>query len=69
MDKNILETIVTDSKGVAVSSQIPIKYEKIYLQEVETDKNYVLNNNLIEFKLQENKVITKTVENDVKKGK
>lgn len=68
-DKNILETIVTDSKGVAVSSQIPIKYEKIYLQEVETDKNYVLNNNLIEFKLQENKVITKTVENDVKKGK
>jgi len=66
---DVLETIVTDKNGVAISSKHPIREQHLYLQEIETDENYVLNNDVIKIELKENEIISKTVTNDSKKGK
>ena len=68
-DGEILETITTDENGEATSDRIPIRYKNVYLQEIETNKNYVLNDEIIKIELQEDRIISKTVENESKKGK
>ena len=68
-DGEILETITTDKNGEATSDRIPIRYKNVYLQEIETNKNYILNDEIIKIELQEDKIISKTVENESKKGK
>lgn len=67
-DGEILETITTDKNGEATSGRIPIRYQNVYVQEIETDKNYVLNDEIIKFELKENQIVTKTIENESKKG-
>ena len=68
--ENILETITTDSNGEAVTKKYPVRdYEKLYLQEIESQKDYKLNNEKIEVKLKENKTTQIQVENEIKKGK
>ncbi len=66
---NILETIVTDVNGEATTSKYAVRdFEKLYLRECETQKDYVLNNEIIEVVLEENKTMQIEIENEVKKG-
>lgn len=68
-DGNILETIVTDENGEAVTSEYVIRdYDTIYLQEIETNEKYVLNDELIKVELTANEVQSITVENEKIKG-
>ena len=66
----VLETITTDEKGEAITQKYPIRdYEKLYIQEIETDKHYKLNEDITEVNLEANEITTAQVENQVKKGK
>ena len=66
---NVLETIVTDKNGVATTSEYPVRdFETLTLKEVQTLKEYKLNDAEIKVTLKANETITKTVENEVKKG-
>lgn len=65
----ILETIITDSNGEATTKKYPIQNQYIYLQEISTDNEYILNNEIHKVELEEDKVITKIITNDPKKGK
>lgn len=68
-DKNVLETIITDENGEAVTSRYVIRdYEKLYLREVETNEFYKLNDEDIEVTLEANQITTITVTNEKKKG-
>ncbi len=71
LDKNnrILETIITDSKGEALTSRYAIRdYENLTLQEVETDERYVLNNKTQTIKLEQDQIKNLTFTNEKKKG-
>ena len=63
----VIEVITTDSKGVAVSSKLPLG--KYYYQEISTAENCVIDTNKYEFVLTENnQVVKKTVVNKVKEA-
>ena len=69
IDGNILETIKTNEKGEAITSKYSVRdYPKIYIQEISTNENYILNDEKIEVKLEENKMKNITIKNEHKKG-
>lgn len=71
LDENqkVLETIVTDKNGEALTSKYPIRdFQKIYIREAESLENYVLNDEIIEITLEENKIKTIEFQNEKKKG-
>ena len=56
-DGNVLETIITDENGEAITQKYSLKqYEDIYLKEIETNSNYVLNDEITEVKLEANRI-------------
>ncbi len=66
-NKNVVDTIVTNASGVAVSKDLPIG--TYYYKEVEAPSNVVMDTNEYEFKLTSNEqVLVKTVINDLQKG-
>ena len=66
---NVLETIITNEKGEATTKEYPIRdFENLTLKEVETLKEYKLNDNPIKVTLKANEVITKHIENEEKKA-
>ena len=68
-NKNVLETIITNSNGEAVTKEYAIRdYEKLYLQEIETNEMYNLNDKITEIKLEENQIKTIVFENEKIKG-
>lgn len=67
---NILEKIITDEKGKALTQKYPIRdFEKLTLREVKTLEEYVLNDNPITIKLTADKVTDVTIKNKKIKGK
>lgn len=67
---NILEKIITDEKGKALTQKYPIRdFEKLTLREVKTLEEYVLNDNPITIKLTADKVTDVTIKNEKIKGK
>lgn len=69
-DGNLLETIITDENGEAVTKEYPVReFEKLILQEIETLKEYKLNDEMQTIELQANEIVNITFENEVKKGK
>lgn len=71
LDENqkVLETIVTDKNGEALTSKYAIRdFQKLYIREAETLENYVLNDEIIEITLEENKIKTIEFQNEKKKG-
>ena len=69
-DENILETIVTDENGEAITQKYSLKqYEEIYLKEIETNSNYVLNDKITKVKLEANRIKNIQIENEKIKGK
>lgn len=68
-NRNILETITTNEQGIAVTKKYTLRdYGILYLKETKTDEKYVLNDELIEVKLQENETVKLTFENEKIKG-
>lgn len=66
---NILEKIVTDENGEALTSRYPLRdFKQIYLKEVSTNEFYKLNDKKIEVTLEENEIKDVIVENEKKKG-
>ncbi len=66
---NVLETITTDEKGEALTSKYALRdYNSIIIHEIETNKNYKLNENISEIKLEENQIKSIKFENEKKKG-
>ena len=66
----VLETIVTNSEGIALTNKYAIRdYTKLKLVEIETRKEYILNDTPQTVELKENEITSITFENDVKKNK
>ena len=69
-EKNVLETIVTDENGEALTSKYPIRdFKKLYIREVQSLKDYTLNEKIVEIMLEENKINYIEFQNEKKKGK
>ena len=69
-NNNLLETIVTDSNGEALTSKYSIRdYEVIKLHEIETGQCYVLNDEIKTVKLENNQITEVTFTNKKIKGK
>ena len=67
---NVLETIVTNEKGEAFSSKYLIKkYKNLNVQEVNTNNNYKLSQQIQKIQLKPSEVTTIVFENEKKKGK
>ena len=67
-DKNVVDTIITNSEGIATSKKLPLG--KYYYQEVEVPENVVLDESIHIFALTENnQVITKTIVNEYITGR
>jgi len=68
-DNNVLEEVVTDSNGEAITKEYPIRdYKNIKIHEVESNEWYVLNDEIEVVKLKENDRVNITFENIKKKG-
>ena len=68
-NNNVLEKIVTDENGEALTSKYPVRdFEKLTLRETETLENYVLTEEPQTVVLQENQIKTIKFENEKKKG-
>lgn len=69
-DGNVLETLITDKNGVAVTKSYELKdYENIYLKEIKTDEKYILNDDIVKVKLEANQIKNVIFENEKIKGK
>lgn len=67
---DVLEEIVTDKNGEAVTSKYAVRdYKTLYIQEKETKKGYRLNDEIITVELKSNEVTSIKLENEVKKGR
>ena len=68
-DNNVLETVITNDKGEAVTSKYPVRdFEKLILQEVETLENYKLTEKPQTIELKANEVVDVVFQNEKKKG-
>ncbi len=71
LDENnkVLETVITDSNGEALTSRYPIRdYTKLKIQECQTLWNYELNDEIKTVELKEEQISNITFENELKKG-
>ena len=65
----ILESITTNENGEATTHKYAVRdFEKLTLREVETQKDYVLNDTPQTVELKENEITTIKFENELKKG-
>lgn len=68
-NKNVLETIITNDEGEALTKEYAVRdYPKLYIQEIETDEMYVLNDDILEIELKENEIVDLPIENEKIKG-
>lgn len=65
---NLIETLETDKNGEAISSKLPIYGKEYYIKELETQKEYILNNEPVKIELKENEITNIKFENELKKG-
>lgn len=66
---NVIEKLITDENGEAVSSKLPCIEENYYLKEVSTQDTYVLSDEVKQFTLTQDKIIDITFKNEKIKGK
>lgn len=68
-NENVLETIITDKNGEAVTSRYPVRdYPVLYLREKSTQDKYVLDPTIKEIELKENEIVDYIFENRKIKG-
>lgn len=65
---DIVDTLVTDSKGKAKSIRLPIDDEYIIYEKSNPDEKYVLNDKPVKVILEQDEITTITFENEVRKG-
>ena len=63
---NVVDTLITNEKGFAVSKKIPIG--TYYLKEIRTDNKYLLKNEIIPIDITENRILELKIENEKIKG-
>lgn len=65
LDENmkIIEKLITDEKGEATSSKLPSYNKKYYLRETKTNENYLLNDEIMEIRLNDEEITEKIIEN------
>lgn len=68
-NKKVIEKITTDKNGEAISSKLPCIEETYYLKEINTQKTYVLSDEIKEVTLTEDKITNIVFENEKIKGK
>lgn len=67
---NILETITTNKDGEAYTNKYALRdYKTLYIKEVETNKNYVLDSNIHKIELAEDEIKNIIIENEEIKGR
>ena len=66
---NVIETLVTNENGEALSSKLPCIEETYYLREINTQDTYVLSDEIKEFTLTQDEITDITFENEKIKGK
>lgn len=71
LDQNnrIIEKIVTDENGEAITSRLPIGEYKIKETSIGNNTEYILNDNIYTVKVEDNKIADLHIENEHKKGK
>ena len=68
-NNNILETIITDENGEAVTSKYALKdYNELYLKEIKTNEKYVLDDKIYKVSLKENQTVNVVIQNKKIKG-
>ena len=68
-NNNVLEEIITDSNGEAITNRYAIRdYEKIKIHEIEANEWYVLNDEIKTVELKENEIVNLNIKNEKKKG-
>lgn len=69
LDSNnqVVDTLKTDINGYAISKKIPIG--NYYLKEIKTNDKYVLNTEIFEIRIEENKILNMNIKNEKAKGK
>ncbi len=67
-DGNVIEELITDRDGIAISKDYPIN-KKYFVKEVETNENYVLDEEVKEVSLKEDSTEEIVIINKLKKGK
>ena len=66
---DVLEQIITDKNGEAVTSRYAVKdYKNLYIKEIETKEGYRLNDEIISVELKANEVTEVKIENEKEKG-
>ena len=63
----IADKLITNEEGYAISKKLPIG--KYYLKEIKTNNKYVLNQEIVKFNIEYNKVIRLDIKNEKAKGK
>ncbi len=66
-ENNLIQTLITDENGEAITDRLPIDKEYI-IKEIETNEDYVLNEEPITVTLKEDEIKELTFENELKKG-
>lgn len=61
---NLLEELITDENGEVESNFYPSENKKYYLKEVKTESEYILNEDLIEIKLEDGKTLEYEIKNE-----
>lgn len=67
-NKNFIEEIKTDEQGIATTSRLPSYNKTYYLQEVETNQDYILDKDLHKFTIVKDKVSEIVIENKHQEG-
>lgn len=67
-DMNVIETIITDENGEALSSKLPVINKKYFVREKKTHDIYILSDEVKEVVLEDNKITNIVFENEKKKG-
>lgn len=65
---DIVDTLTTDSEGKAKSIRLPIDDEYTVYEKSNPDERYVLNDEPVKVKLEQDEITTITFENEVRKG-
>lgn len=64
---SLVDTLVTDENGKAISERLPIDQEYT-VKETITNEKYVLNDEPIQVRLEQNQITSLTFENEIRKG-
>lgn len=65
---NVIETLITDENGQAISSDLPAIDEKYYIKETKSHELYELSNEILEIELTSNEITDIVFENESKKS-